>query len=836
MILSKFYINKVLICILTLIFSSSAIVAQTKPYFVSNQHVSVTTQHNDNSRAGSNNSETELTTTNVNTNTFGLLFTLDVDDQTYSQPLVVSDVSIDSGVHNVVYFATVNNSIYAYDGDNGTLYWNKNYTLSGMRPPNAKDIKDVGGLCNANYMDFSGNMGIVGTPVIDNATKIIYFVARSSDGTSNHQFLHAVNITNGMDVKTPVEIKATYAGTGDGSVNGIITFDPLKQNQRASLVLSNGIVYISWSSHCDWGPYHGWVMGYNASTLQQQIVYNDTPNGADGGIWGSGQGLAADDAGNIYISVGNGTVNHGTNGKDYGESAVKLTPSGNTLTVASYFTPYNYVTLNNNDADFGSIGSLLIPHSNYYLTGDKNGSLYLLNKDNMGGMNTTSNVVNQELNLKTAGSEEHCQLAYFNNGTSEHIYIWAENDKLRSYPYASGKMGTPVLSSVAGPTGSSGAVLSVSSNAGANGVLWASFAFTGDAEHYVSPGILRAFDANDVTRELWNSNMNAGDNVGKYAKFSSPTIANGHVYLGTFSKSVQIYGLKTPANPSPCAVPIPHYNTGSLINSGAKDGVSINLTAGSDIVVGINPQAGATLSITVGGIQVYSGAAADFTVVNPVPTVGDKANVVGLYTDSCGTFTYTWHLTGSTFVPCLPSVQAITPYYNLNKSNNWTIASANTIPGQINIKSGDSIKFGPQPTSGSWSWSGACIANATTREITLNATSSCALTATLTYDDGCKTTTTKYVYKVILNNVALGVNKFEQGGFRIYPNPAKTFLNVDFDGDLSVSIMNASGQEIVSPHPIRKQGGVDVSLLSTGIYFLKAESNGESIVRKFIKN
>ncbi len=547
MALNNSPINKVLIYVLALIFFSCSTDKSTqtstasKNYFVSTQHISVPTQHNDNFRTGWNNNETELTTSNLRIDYFGLLFSLSVDDQVYSQPLVAANVNIGNGLHNVVYAATVNNSVYAYDGDSGALYWNKNYTQSGMRVVKNTDMT---GACGGNYQDFSGNIGIVGTPVIDNVAKTIYFVARSTNGISFHQYLHAVNITNGNDVKAPVEITATYSGTGDGSVNGVVTFDPQRQNQRAGLTLSNGIVYINWSSHCDWGPYHGWIMGYNASTLQQQIVYNDTPNQWDGGIWESGQGLAVDDTGNLYIATGNGGVNNLNGGKDFGESAVKLTPNGNTLTVASFFTPYNYAYLNSVDLDFGSLGSLLIPHSNYFFTGCKDGSLFLLNKDNMGGFNPASNNVNQQLSLNNANANEHCQSAYFNGGSSEFVYLWAENDNLRAYPYTSGHLSNPTMSSVQGPTGQSGAVLSVSSNAGTNGVLWASFAFTGDAEHTVSPGILRALDANNVTHELWNSDMVASDFVGKYAKFSSPTIANGHVYLGTFSNTVQVYGLK----------------------------------------------------------------------------------------------------------------------------------------------------------------------------------------------------------------------------------------------------------------------------------------------------
>lgn len=521
--------------------------------YVSNtQHISVLTQHNNNYRTGWNSLETKLTTSNVNASQFGKLFTLKVDDQVYAQPLVAGNLNMDNQVHNVVYVATVNNSIYAFDGDNGNLFWQKNYTAGGMRAPRNTDMT---GACGGGYQDFSGNIGIVGTPVIDSAAQIIYFVARSTDGSSFVQYLHAVNIISGNEIAgSPVKITATYTGTGDGSVNNTLSFDAQRQNQRQALILLNGIVFITWSSHCDWGPYHGWIMGYNAKTLQQQIVYNDTPDGSDGGIWESGGGLAADDAGNLYAAVGNGTVgvnNDPTNLRNRGESAIKLSVSGNTLTVSSFFTPFNYADLDNNDLDFGSIGSLLIPGSNYFFSGSKDGNLFLLNKDNMGGYHTTANQVQQTISLNNVNANEHCQACYYKGAVNEFVYVWSENDNLKAFPFNRSTnmfdVNRTVVLPISGPSGQSGAVLSVSSNGNVagTGILWASFANVGDAEHTVSPGILRALDASDVTKELWNSDMNIqSDYVGSYAKFSSPTIANGHVYLASFSNTVDVYGLK----------------------------------------------------------------------------------------------------------------------------------------------------------------------------------------------------------------------------------------------------------------------------------------------------
>lgn len=529
-----------------------------------NEHISVLTQHNNNTRAGLNNNETVLTITNVNSKQFGQLFSLPVDDEIYAQPLVFANLSIGSGQHNVVFIATVNNTIYAYDGDNGNLYWKKNFTTAGMRPPNSTDVAST--WCHP-YQDITFNMGILGTPVIDSIAKTIYFVARSTDGIHNFvQYLHAVNIITGSEQPgSPVMISASVPGTGDGNLNGVVSFDPRRNNQRQALTLVNGMVYMSWSSHCDWNPYHGWILGYDAKTLQQKIVYNDTPNGESGGLWESGQGLAADAAGNLYVVSGNGTVGKNTYTKtdngtyativntdpsdltNRGESAMKLTPAGTTLQVTSFFTPSNYYNLEINDRDYGVMGAFIIPNSNYFVTGCKDGNLYLLNKDNMGGYSPQLNMILQTIPL-TANITLHCQPSYYKSSSSEFVYVWSENDQLRAFAFNNGQLATnPVVSPIAGPVGESGADLSVSSNGTikGTGILWASYGTSRDAGGaIIGRGILRAFDANDITKELWNSDQVPGDAVGYYAKFCSPTIANGHVYMASFSKQVIVYGLK----------------------------------------------------------------------------------------------------------------------------------------------------------------------------------------------------------------------------------------------------------------------------------------------------
>jgi len=539
-------IKKYLFLIFTL---SLGIISGCKKSTSSPQGVSVLTQHNNNTRSGWNNHETLLTTSNVNVNQFGKQFTLPVDDQVFAQPLVVGHLHIDNGVHNVVYIATVNNTIYAYDGDTGRMYWKKNFTQPGMRPPKNTDMT---GACGGHYEDFTGNIGIVGTPVIDRASNTIYFVTRSTTDSTFVQYLHAVNIVNGHEKSgSPVKITATYKGTGTGSHGNMITFNAKHENQRQGLTLLNGVVYITYSSHCDWGPYHGWILGYNAKTLKQQIVYNDTPDGQNGGLWESGMGMAADAQGNLYDVAGNGTV--GVNGNptsmdNRGESALKFSPSGSSLKVDSYFTPSNYKELNKRDWDYGSLGALLIPHSNDFLTGGKDGNLYLLNKNQMGGYQPSSNNIREMIPIGPSASLIS-QPAYFKGKSKGYVYVWSENANLSAYSYdsTSGRLNkNPIISHAKGPVGQNGAVLSVSSNGSKKdtGILWASYAWNCNAAHQVCPGILRAFDASDVTKQLWNNHQDSlRDEAGNYSKFSAPTVANGHVYLPTLSDKVVVYGL-----------------------------------------------------------------------------------------------------------------------------------------------------------------------------------------------------------------------------------------------------------------------------------------------------
>ncbi|HVU55411.1 MAG TPA: discoidin domain-containing protein [Puia sp.] len=555
-----------------------------------NAQVDVLTQHNDINRTGWNSQETQLNTRNVKTGSFGKLFTLTLDDKVYAQPLIVSGVNMSVGVRNVVYVATVNNTVYAFDADSVRTtgaFWQVSLTPSGTRPPRNTDMAPP--LCGGAYNDFQGNMGIIGTPVIDKTAGTLYIVARgvTTNGTNTYsQYLHALDIKTGAEkAGSPVAITAQVNGTGDGNVGGVITFDPKKQNQRPGLLLLNGIVYIGYASHCDWDAYHGWLLGYDATTLQQKIVYNTTPGGGQGGIWMSGAGPAADELGNIYLSTGNGTVGTTNNPSDLtnrGEGVVKLTPSGSTLTVSSFFTPFNYTALDAADLDFGSANLILIPNTQIAACGSKEGRIYMLNRNNMGGVSTSTNNVLQYIDL---GSSAHMRtaLGYYKGSTNEFIYSWPENSLLKAFPMdrVGGKLNVAgtVSSGVQGPIGNSGAMISTSSNGAVDstGSIWASHSNNCDANQTTCPGILRAISANDVTKELWNSNMVSGDNVGNYAKFVCPTIANGKVYLPSGSSRLLVYGL-----------------TGGSADTCNGSNVALNTTAtASSVRSGANPASAA---------------------------------------------------------------------------------------------------------------------------------------------------------------------------------------------------------------------------------------------------
>lgn len=522
--------------------------------------VSVLTHHNDIMRMGANLRETILDITNVDTAHFGKLCDRVVDDQVYAQPLVVAGVNIPGyGERNVLYIATVNNSVYAYDADDRLIvnpFWNVNLTPAGSRVPNVQDFNDLN-VCGGSYADFSGNIGILGTPVIDSATNTLYVVSKNRVNASgtHEQWLHALDLITGNEKpSSPVMIEASMPGNGDGNIGGTQYFNAIHENQRSGLLLSDNVVYITWAGYCDWPPYNGWILGYDAQTLQRVVTWSTAPNGFAAGIWMSGGGISADENGNIYACSGNGQVGYNGNAADVvnrGQSMIKLTRNNSTLQVSSFFTPYNFDFLNQFDLDMGTCAVMLIPGSDMAITAGKEGFLYVTDRDSMGGVDTVDHV-RQKIDL--GGVETHGGSLFWHSDSADYVYLWPsyEHPMLRyTVDYTTGTLDTStMMQSTMTDDFKPGGILSLSSNGSqpGTGIVWANVPLAwADAGVPDRPSILRAFDASDITHELWNSQMNKErDSIKNYPKFVPPTIANGKVYMATFSGKVIMYGIFNP--------------------------------------------------------------------------------------------------------------------------------------------------------------------------------------------------------------------------------------------------------------------------------------------------
>ena len=504
--------------------------------------VSVTTHHNDTYRTGQNTAETILTPANVNVTTFGKLFTQVVDGDVYAQPLYLPNVAIhNKGKHNVVYVVTSHDSVYAFDADSNTggktnPLWKVSF-LSAARHITSISSTDV------NCTDML-EMGVTSTPVIDTSTGTMYVLSVVKAAGVAQQWLHALDVTSGAEkFGGPVAIAASIPGTGDGSVNGVLTFNPLTSRQRSSLLLLNGSVYIGWASYCDQDPWHGWVMAYSASTLQQQGVWNSTPNGGRGGVWQGGAGLGGDSQGNVYATTGNGTFDNDNDGIDFGDSSVKLSLTSSGLTQLDFFTPYNQLDLADKDLDMGSSGVLLIPdlpsgsaYQHLMVQSGKEGSLYVINRDAMGSYDLDNNNQIVQFLPKLTGGVGGVG-AFWNNT----VYISAAFDRLRSFAFnsATGQIST---SSTRSSTffRVPGSTPSISANGTSNGIVW-SVQADGTGPGGIS--ILHAYNAANVATELFNTTQNpTRDSLTLANKFATPTIANGKVYVGS-QKALSIFGL-----------------------------------------------------------------------------------------------------------------------------------------------------------------------------------------------------------------------------------------------------------------------------------------------------
>jgi outer membrane protein assembly factor BamB len=497
----------------------------------------VVTYKNDASRSGQNLTEQILNLANVAPATFGLLRNLAVDGKVDAQPLYLSALSVAGASHNVVFVATEHDSVYAFDSDSGAALWQVSLLGTGETLSDARGCSQV-----------TPEIGITSTPVIDRAAGAhgtIFVVAMSKDAASNyHQRLHALDVATGAELLNgPTEIAATYPASGGATA----VFSAGQYEERAALLLLNGTLYTSWTSHCDIAPYSGWIIAYAEGSLARGAVLNVAPNsGAGPAIWMSGGGPAADSAGNIYLLTANGAfettldANSFPNLQDYGNSFLKISTSGGSLNVADYFTMYNEVAESAGDEDLGSGGSMLLPDltdsgntvRHLMIGAGKDGNIYVVNRDSMGKFNPAGNSQIWQQLSGAVPSGIWSTPAYFNNT----VYYGDSGATLKAFAISNARLAPVPASQSAAQFTYPGTAPSVSANGAASAIVW--------AHENSNPAVLHAYDAANLAHELYNSNQAAGsrDHFGTGNKFITPTIADGKVFVGTTS-GVAVFGL-----------------------------------------------------------------------------------------------------------------------------------------------------------------------------------------------------------------------------------------------------------------------------------------------------
>jgi hypothetical protein len=523
--------------------------------------VNVLTSHNDNARTGANTNETLLTPINVSTNGFGELFAQPVDGPVYTQPLYVSALAIPGkGTHNVVFVGTQHASVYAFDADsnrgsNSPPLWHTSFInpAAGITSASTLDAVDF------PYEDchtFNSEIGIVGTPVIDLPSQTLYIVARTKEPAPppNNQTLiqiqrlHALDITTGLErSNSPVVIDAIVPGTGQDSSGGFVRFNPGREIQRSALLLSSGVVYISFASYCDLDPFHGWVIAYDAHSLQQVGAYNVSPNGSRGAIWMSGAGPAASADGSVFCVTGNGIFDSSGSPTNFGDSFIKLTPAPS-LVITDYFTPFDQGSMNTADNDLGSGGVLLLPdsagsaaHPHLMVGCGKLGKLYLIDRDNLGHYNPAADTqLVQSFNIYSAqaGAPHFFGLPVFFNGR---LYIQGVGEYLKAFSISNALFNTTPFSQSPDSPGFRGATPSISANGTTNGIVWQMTLTSGIGTSF------RAYNAENLSQRLYDSlgssQIGLPDQI-SYLKFVVPTIANGKVYLAD-GDSLTVFGLRS---------------------------------------------------------------------------------------------------------------------------------------------------------------------------------------------------------------------------------------------------------------------------------------------------
>lgn len=496
----------------------------------------VFTYHYDNNRSGVNNSETTLTPANVTSQTFGKIFTAPVDGWIDAQPLYVANVTINGALHNVVYVATEHDSVFAFDADGlqTTPLWQTSF-LNPSQEVTTIPTSDLV-LTGIPQPEF----GVMATPVIDPVAGTIYVLARTLEDGKYVQRLHALDITTGLErTNSPVVVQATVAGTGAGSANGALSYSPYTQNVRPALSLVNGTIYFAAASLEDLYDYHGWVFAYDAQSLNLMGVFCTTPAGSRGGIWQAGGGMAADAAGNLYVQTGNGTFNASQGGQDYGNSIVKLQVSSAGLNPVDYFTPYNQSYLALQDLDLASGAALLLPdqpgpYVHELIGGGKQGTLYVVNRDAMGGFNAAGDTqIVQALPGALTQTTPTMDAGLWNTPIAwdNILFVLGRNDVAKAFALQNGVLAGPLF------RGTSTFYITdsvISANSNTNGILWVS---QGDLN------VIHAFNPYDLTQEYYNTNQAGTRDVpATLTRFMSPIVVNGKLYVGT-QNELDVYGL-----------------------------------------------------------------------------------------------------------------------------------------------------------------------------------------------------------------------------------------------------------------------------------------------------
>lgn len=526
-------VRPALCCVIALAVSASAAQSQ----------VNILTNRYDPQRTGANLAETTLTSLNVTASRFGKLYSLPVDGAVFAQPLYVSGLTIAGALRNVVYAATMNDKVYAFDADSPspTALWVRDFTS----PPGVTAVP-ITDIVPAN-LNIIGNVGVQSTPVIDLPSATLYLVARTKESDRYVQRLHALDLATGEERPgSPVVIGGSVSGMAPdatvGSTGSIITFDPKVQVQRAGLALANGVVLVAWGAHEDVTPSHGWIMGFDAATLARVGIFAITPDGYLGGVWQGGRAPVIDADGNAYFATGNGPWDGARN---FGDSLLKFSVTPTAMALIDYFTPSNEAALYSGDDDLSGSGFTMLPDSTLLLGGGKEGVLYLIDSRNLGHQAVNDAQVLQK--MPVSGGHVMGGVVYWRSPAAGPLaYNWSEDDVLKAYQLTGSHVTTsPYLRGLPVSPGHPGGSLTVSAagSAATTGVVWASMPSVEDALHGLTAGILRAFDA-DTLQEIWNSEQNAArDRVGTLMKFVPPVVANGKVFLPNYDNAIAVYGL-----------------------------------------------------------------------------------------------------------------------------------------------------------------------------------------------------------------------------------------------------------------------------------------------------